>query len=50
VAGLVARALDSAQYGGPSHYELPGRHALHPVSTYDPSLPSLRKVEMMHMG
>jgi PmbA protein len=50
VAGVVARALEAAQFGSPARFELPLPRALRPVKTYDPALLSLDKPEMIHMG
>jgi PmbA protein len=50
VAGVVARALEAAQFGSPAHYTLPGPAALSPVKTYDPTLPPLTKPELIALG
>lgn len=50
IDGVVARALETAEFGAPSHFEMPGPHELGRVKTFDPELLPLAKPEMMHVG
>jgi PmbA protein len=50
VDGVVARALEAAEFGSPAHYELPAAAELTPVKTFDPKLIGLDKREMIHLG
>jgi PmbA protein len=50
VDGVVARALEAAEFGSPAHFELPAAAELPPVKTFDPELLSLEKHEMIHLG
>lgn len=50
IEGLVARALEAAEFGSPAHFELPGPQELDQVQVFDPQLLALHKPEMIHMG
>ena len=50
IDGVVARALEAAQFGSPAHYQMPAAGTLQPVKTYDPALLPLSKPEMIQMG
>ena len=50
IEGVIARALEAAQFGSDAHFELPEPQDLKPVDIFDPALLSLEKTEMFHMG
>jgi PmbA protein len=50
VDGVVQRALEAAEFGGPAHFELPDAQTLEPVKIFDPALLPLEKPEMIRMG
>ena len=50
IEGVVERALEAAQFGSEAHFELPEPQDLKTVEIFDPSLLSLEKTEMIHMG
>lgn len=50
VEGIVARALEAAEFGAEAHFEIPEPQELDPVKIYDPELLALEKPEMIHMG
>jgi PmbA protein len=50
VDGVVARALEAAEFGNPAHFDMPAAVKLTPVKTYDPELLGLEKPEMIHLG
>ena len=50
VEGVIARALEAAQFGSEAHFELPEPQELKPVDIFDPALLSLEKTQMIHMG
>jgi len=50
IEGVVSRALEAAEFGGPVHFELPGPGELNPVKIFDPELLPLQKPEMIGMG
>lgn len=50
VDGVVARALEAAEFGSPAHFETPEPHELRSVNVFDPKLLELEKLEMIHMG
>ncbi len=50
VEGVVARALEAAEFGSPAHFEIPAARELQPARVFDPELLPLQKPEMIHMG
>ena len=48
--GVVARALESAEYGSPARFEFPGLQPAQEVAVYDERLPSLTKPVMIQAG
>lgn len=50
VDGVVQRALEAAEFGGPAHYEMPAAQPTQPVKVYDPDLLPLDKPEMIQIG
>jgi PmbA protein len=48
--GVVARALEAAEFGSPAHADLPAAADLASVKTFDPELLRLEKPEMIHLG
>jgi PmbA protein len=47
--GVVARALESAEFGSPVHFEFPGPQRGTAVQVYDPAVPPVTKVEMIQI-
>ena len=50
VDGVVNRALEAAEFGSPAHYELPEAQLLPEVKTFDPTIPTLTKPDMIRLG
>jgi len=50
IDGVVNRALETAEFGSPAHFQLPEPQVLNPVKTFDPELLPLDKPEMIHIG
>jgi PmbA protein len=50
VDGVVARALEAAEFGNLAHFEMPTQEQLAEVKTFDPELLGLDKPEMIHIG
>lgn len=50
IEGVVARALEAAEFGSPAHFELPDTQELEKVKIFDPALLPLQKPEMISMG
>jgi PmbA protein len=50
VDGVVARALEAAEFGSLASFDMPAAENLQPVKTYDPELLPLEKPEMIHLG
>jgi PmbA protein len=50
VEGVIARALEAAEFGNLAHFEMPTPEQLGEVKTFDPELLTLEKPEMIHMG
>jgi PmbA protein len=48
--GVVARALEAAEFGSPAHFEFPGPQRGTRVKVYDPALPPVTKAEMIQIG
>jgi PmbA protein len=48
--GVVARALESAEYGSPVHFEFPGPQPGAEVEVYDERVPSVTQPEMIQVG
>jgi PmbA protein len=48
--GVVARALESAEFGSPVHFEFPGPQRGTAVKVYDPALRPMTKTEMIQIG
>jgi len=48
--GLIARALEAAQFGSPVTYELPGFQAAPNVKLHDPAVLGVTRQEMVGMG
>jgi PmbA protein len=50
VEGVVARALQAAEFGSPAHFEFPGPHKGPDVKTYDEAVLAVSKEEMIRIG
>jgi len=50
VDGIVARALEAAEFGSEAHFDFPEPQELEPVKVFDPNLLPLDKPEMILMG
>ena len=50
IEGMVARALEAAEFGSPAHFEMPAPAELTAVATVDPELRTLAKPEMIQLG
>ncbi len=50
IEGVVARALEAAEFGSPAHFEMPGPAELAAVATVDPELRDLARPEMIALG
>jgi PmbA protein len=50
VDGLVARALEAAEFGSPAHFEFPSPQKLPDVKVYDEAVPPVTKDEMVRIG
>ncbi len=50
VDGVVNRALEAADFGSPAHYELPAAQPLPAVKTFDPTILTLTKPDMIRLG
>ncbi|RPI83567.1 MAG: TldD/PmbA family protein [Chloroflexi bacterium] len=50
IDGIVARALEAAEFGSPAYFEMPSTQQLTDVKTFDPDLLPLAKPEMIHFG
>ncbi len=50
IDGVVARALEAAEFGSPAHFEMPGPAELASVVTADPELHDLARPEMIQIG
>jgi len=48
--GIVKRALESAEFGGPAHFEFPGFKQGTEVKVYDTGVESLKTKEMVNLG
>jgi PmbA protein len=48
--GVVARALESAEFGSPAHFQFPGPQSGIEVKIYDPSVLPVTKPEMVQIG
>lgn len=50
VDGLVARALEVAEFGSPAHFQFPGPQEGPDVKVYDDAVPPVTKDEMVQIG
>jgi PmbA protein len=50
IDGVVARALEAAEFGNPAYFEMPPPQELEQVKTFDADLLPLAKPEMIHLG
>ena len=50
VEGVVGRALEAAEFGSQTHFEMPGPGEIDPLKIFDPELLPLQKPEMIRMG
>jgi PmbA protein len=50
VDGVVARALEAAEFGSPAHFQFPGAQEGPDVKVYDDAVPSVTRDEMVRMG
>jgi PmbA protein len=50
VDGVVARALEAAEFGSPAHFEFPGPQKGRDVKIYDSAVPDVTKDEMVAIG
>lgn len=50
IDGIVARAIEAAEFGSPAYFEMPSPQQLTDVKTFDPDLLPLDKPEMIHFG
>jgi len=48
--GVVARALESAAFGSPAHFQFPGPQDVKEVKVYDEAVPPVTKPEMVEIG
>jgi len=48
--GVAARALESAAYGSPAHFQFPGPRVVADVQVYDEAVPPVTKPEMVRIG
>ena len=48
--GVVARALEAAEFGSPAHFEFPGLQEGPDVKVYDEAVLGVTKEEMVHIG
>jgi PmbA protein len=48
--GVVARALEAAEFGNPAHFEFPGPQAATEVEVFDDSVTRLTRPEMIQIG